>query len=105
MSGLDFDRVVAINFKGVFLGCKYAIPHLLENPDGGAILNMSSNGGLVGRRGSVSIAERNVGMGQRWMPLTARSMSSCSFGTSRYQAASAPQLGFASRCRSRSTTS
>ncbi len=47
----DFDRIVAINFKGVFLGCKYAIPHLLENPDGGAILNMSSNGGLVGRPG------------------------------------------------------
>lgn len=47
----DFDRIVAINFKGVFLGCKYALPHLLENPDGGAILNMSSNGGLVGRPG------------------------------------------------------
>ena len=47
----DFDRIVAINFKGVFLGCKYAIPHLLENPNGGAILNMSSNGGLVGRPG------------------------------------------------------
>src|SRR4028118_1716012 len=47
----DFDRIVAINFKGVFLGCKYAIPHLLENPEGGAILNMSSNGGLVGRPG------------------------------------------------------
>jgi len=47
----EFDRIVAVNFKGVFLGCKYAIPHLLENPDGGAILNMSSNGGLVGRPG------------------------------------------------------
>jgi NAD(P)-dependent dehydrogenase (short-subunit alcohol dehydrogenase family) len=47
----EFDRIVAINFKGVFLGCKYAIPHLLDNPDGGAILNMSSNGGLVGRPG------------------------------------------------------
>ena len=47
----DFDRIVAINFKGVFLGCKYAITHLLENPDGGVILNMSSNGGLVGRPG------------------------------------------------------
>ena len=47
----DFDRIVAVNFKGVFLGCKYAITHLLENPDGGAILNMSSNGGLVGRPG------------------------------------------------------
>lgn len=47
----EFDRLVAINFKGVFLGCKYAIPHLLDNPEGGAILNMSSNGGLVGRPG------------------------------------------------------
>jgi NAD(P)-dependent dehydrogenase (short-subunit alcohol dehydrogenase family) len=47
----EFDRIVAINFKGVFLGCKYAIPHLLDNPEGGAILNMSSNGGLVGRPG------------------------------------------------------
>lgn len=47
----EFDRIVAINFKGVFLGCKYAIPRLLENPDGGVILNMSSNGGLVGRPG------------------------------------------------------
>jgi NAD(P)-dependent dehydrogenase (short-subunit alcohol dehydrogenase family) len=47
----DFDKLVAINFKGVFVGCKYAIPHLLENPDGGVILNMSSNGGLIGRPG------------------------------------------------------
>ncbi len=45
----DFDRVVAINLKGVFLGCKYSLPHLMENPDGGVIVNMSSSGGLVGR--------------------------------------------------------
>jgi NAD(P)-dependent dehydrogenase (short-subunit alcohol dehydrogenase family) len=47
----DFDRIVAINLKGVFLGCKHAIPYLLDNPDGGVILNMSSNGGLIGRPG------------------------------------------------------
>jgi NAD(P)-dependent dehydrogenase (short-subunit alcohol dehydrogenase family) len=47
----DFDRIVSINLKGVFLGCKDAIPHLLDNPDGGVILNMSSNGGLIGRPG------------------------------------------------------
>ena len=47
----DFDRIIAINLKGVFLGCKHAIPHLLDNPDGGVILNMSSNGGLIGRPG------------------------------------------------------
>jgi meso-butanediol dehydrogenase / (S,S)-butanediol dehydrogenase / diacetyl reductase len=47
----DFDRVLAINLKGVYLGCKHALPHLLANPDGGVILNMSSNGGLIGRPG------------------------------------------------------
>lgn len=47
----DFDRVIAVNLKGVFLGCKYALPHLLANPAGGAIVNMSSNGGLIGRPG------------------------------------------------------
>ena len=60
----EFDRIVAINFKGVFLGCKYALPHLLENPDGGAILNMSSNGGLVGRPGDpVYSATKHAVMG------------------------------------------
>jgi NAD(P)-dependent dehydrogenase (short-subunit alcohol dehydrogenase family) len=47
----DFDRVVSVNLKGVFPGCKYALPHLLANPDGGAIVNMSANGGLIGRPG------------------------------------------------------
>ena len=50
-TGDDFDRVVAVNLKGVFLGCKYALPYLLDNPAGGAIVNMSSNGGLIGRPG------------------------------------------------------
>src|SRR3712207_7829990 len=34
----DFDRIVAVNLKGVFLGCKLAVPRLLDNPDGGVIL-------------------------------------------------------------------
>ena len=25
----DFDRLVAVNLKGQFLGCKHAIPHML----------------------------------------------------------------------------
>jgi NAD(P)-dependent dehydrogenase (short-subunit alcohol dehydrogenase family) len=45
----DFDRVVAVNLRGTFLGCKYALPRLLDNDEGGVILNMSSNGGLIGR--------------------------------------------------------
>lgn len=35
----DWDRVVGVCLKGVFLGCKYAIPHMLG---GGVICNTSS---------------------------------------------------------------
>jgi len=44
-----FEHAVAINLKGVYLGCKHALPHLLANPRGGVILNTSSKGGLIGR--------------------------------------------------------
>lgn len=36
-----FDRIIAVNLRGVFLGMKYAIPHMLKN-GGGAIVNTSS---------------------------------------------------------------
>ena len=43
-----FDRLVAVNLKGVFLGCKHAIPHMLER-GGGTIVNTSSIDGFMGR--------------------------------------------------------
>jgi 3-oxoacyl-[acyl-carrier protein] reductase len=45
----DFDQIISVNLKGVFLSCKYAIPHMLERQSG-VILSMSSLGGLVARR-------------------------------------------------------
>ncbi len=43
----NFDRVIALNLKGVFLSLKYEIPALLAS-GGGAIVNTSSGSGLVG---------------------------------------------------------
>ena len=45
-----WDRLIAINLKGVFLGTKYAIPKMLEN-GGGNIINMSSVAGIMGAGG------------------------------------------------------
>lgn len=42
-----WDRVVAINLKGTWLCSKYAVA-LLERSGGGAIVNASSIGGLIG---------------------------------------------------------
>ena len=43
----DWDRIFAVNAKGVFLGTKAAIPALRAN-GGGSIINISSTAGLVG---------------------------------------------------------
>lgn len=43
----DWDRLIDINLKGVFLGCKHAIPEMMK-AGGGAIVNTASNAGLQG---------------------------------------------------------
>jgi NAD(P)-dependent dehydrogenase (short-subunit alcohol dehydrogenase family) len=45
----DFDRVIAVNLRGVFLGMKHQIRAMLDNdlPHRGAIVNTSSNAGLM----------------------------------------------------------
>jgi len=45
----DWDQVMDINLKGVWLCMKYAIPHLLKQSKA-AIVNMSSVTGLIGGR-------------------------------------------------------
>jgi NAD(P)-dependent dehydrogenase (short-subunit alcohol dehydrogenase family) len=42
-----FDRMIAINLRGVFLGMRHAIP-VMERGGGGAIVNTSSAAGVVG---------------------------------------------------------
>jgi NAD(P)-dependent dehydrogenase (short-subunit alcohol dehydrogenase family) len=48
-SAADFDRVIAVNVRGVFLGLRAAIRQMIAQGGGGSIVNMSS---LAGFRGS-----------------------------------------------------
>jgi NAD(P)-dependent dehydrogenase (short-subunit alcohol dehydrogenase family) len=42
-----WDQVMAVNLRGVFLGCKYAIPQMVAH-GGGSIINIASFVALVG---------------------------------------------------------
>ena len=44
----DWDRVIAINLKGVWLCLKYELQQILKQGNGGTIVNMSSIAGLMG---------------------------------------------------------
>jgi cyclopentanol dehydrogenase len=46
-SEAEWDRIMAVNAKGVFLGTKCAIP-AMRQAGGGSIVNISSTAGLVG---------------------------------------------------------
>jgi NAD(P)-dependent dehydrogenase (short-subunit alcohol dehydrogenase family) len=43
-----FDRLMAVNARGTFLGMKYAIPEM-QKAGGGSIVNMSSISGVIGQ--------------------------------------------------------
>jgi NAD(P)-dependent dehydrogenase (short-subunit alcohol dehydrogenase family) len=49
LSEEEWDHVVDINLKGVFLGIKYAVPEIIK-AGGGAIINTSSLLGLKGQK-------------------------------------------------------
>jgi NAD(P)-dependent dehydrogenase (short-subunit alcohol dehydrogenase family) len=43
----EFDRIISVNLKGIWLGMKFEIPHMLAH-GGGAIVNTSSSAGVTG---------------------------------------------------------
>lgn len=48
----EFDRLVSVNLRGVFLGCKHAVLQFKRQGSGGVILNTGSVAGLVGWGGT-----------------------------------------------------
>jgi NAD(P)-dependent dehydrogenase (short-subunit alcohol dehydrogenase family) len=53
MSEEQWDRVISVNLKGVFLSMKYEIPHMIRQ-GGGSIVNTASVAGLLALPGNVA---------------------------------------------------
>ncbi|MDH7485086.1 MAG: SDR family oxidoreductase [Anaerolineae bacterium] len=49
----DWDRILDVNLKGVFLCSKYCIPEMIRG-GGGSIVNVSSEAGIVGIKNQVA---------------------------------------------------
>lgn len=62
MSEADFDAVVSVNLKGVFLCTRAVAPRMIEGGRGGAILNASSVVGLYGNFGQTNYAATKAGV-------------------------------------------
>ena len=61
MTEEQFDRVIAINLRGVFLGMKYSLPHLIK-AGGGSIINQASIAGMVAVRGGAGYCASKAGV-------------------------------------------
>jgi NAD(P)-dependent dehydrogenase (short-subunit alcohol dehydrogenase family) len=57
----DFERVLAVNLRGVFLGMKYELP-LIRRTGGGAITNTASVAAMTGPGGMVAYAASKHGV-------------------------------------------
>ncbi len=58
----DWGRTIDINLKGVWLCLKYEIRQMLKQGGGGAIVNMSSIGGLMGSAGAATYCATKHGV-------------------------------------------
>ena len=56
-----FDRVIAINLRGVWLGMKYALPEMIKR-GGGSVISTASIAGIIGLKGSVAYSAAKAGV-------------------------------------------
>jgi NAD(P)-dependent dehydrogenase (short-subunit alcohol dehydrogenase family) len=57
----DFDRVLAVNLRGIFLGMKYELP-LMKRTGPGAVTNMASVAAITGPGGMIGYAASKHGV-------------------------------------------
>ena len=57
----EWDRIVDINLRGVFLGCRYGVP-ALRRAGGGVILNTASQSGLQGHPNNQAYCAAKAGV-------------------------------------------
>lgn len=57
----DWDRIINVNLRGVFFGCKYAIPEMKKN-GGGVIINTASAAALIGFPEAIAYAASKGGV-------------------------------------------
>ena len=55
-----WDRIMAVNTKGVFLGARFAIP-IMRQSGGGSIINISSGAGITPTRGTPAVYAASKG--------------------------------------------
>jgi NAD(P)-dependent dehydrogenase (short-subunit alcohol dehydrogenase family) len=58
----DWDRVMAVNLRGVFNCCQAVIPLMLQREDGGKIVNISSVAGKMGGLSGAQYAASKAGV-------------------------------------------
>jgi NAD(P)-dependent dehydrogenase (short-subunit alcohol dehydrogenase family) len=56
-----WDRTMRVNLRGPMLGCKHAIPHMIER-GGGSIINTSSASGLTGDAARAAYGASKAGL-------------------------------------------
>ena len=61
LTEVEWDRIVDINLRGVFLGCRYGVP-ALQRAGGGAILNTASQSGLQGHPNNQAYCAAKAGV-------------------------------------------
>ena len=61
-SSENFDRVISVNLRGVWLCMKYELEYMLNQEEGGSIVNNTSIAGLVGVRDACALTASKHGV-------------------------------------------